>query len=53
MATESARFNNRFLMLGDIGRHWYDKACERDIANRDLSVLFEWLGDLKQNEKVM
>ena len=39
-------------MLGDIGRHWYDKACEReDIANRDLSVLFEWLGDLKQNEK--
>ncbi|KGR07502.1 3-hydroxyisobutyrate dehydrogenase [Candida albicans P78048] len=52
LATESAKFNNRFLMLGDIGRHWYDKACEReDIANRDLSVLFEWLGDLKQNEK--
>ncbi|KAL6454164.1 LOW QUALITY PROTEIN: hypothetical protein SBY92_003625 [Candida maltosa Xu316] len=51
LAVESAKANDRFLMLGDIGRYWYDKACERpDIATRDLSVLFEFLGDLKQAE---
>ncbi|KAI5963182.1 uncharacterized protein KGF55_002974 [Candida pseudojiufengensis] len=51
LATDSAKKFNRFLFLGDVGRHWYDKACERkDIADRDLGVLYEWLGDLKQNE---
>lgn len=40
LATESAKANNQFLMLGDIGRYWYDKACEQEkYANRDLSVL--------------
>ncbi|KAI5956966.1 hypothetical protein KGF54_000585 [Candida jiufengensis] len=51
LATTSAEKFGRFLFLGDVGRHWYDKACERpDIANRDLAVLYEWLGDLKQAE---
>lgn len=50
LACESAKMANRFLYLGDVGRHWYDKACEHeDIANRDLGVLFEWLGDLEQD----
>ncbi|RLV96626.1 3-hydroxyisobutyrate dehydrogenase mitochondrial [Spathaspora sp. JA1] len=50
LATDCAKSANRFLYLGDIGRHWYDKACEReDIANRDLGVLYEWLGDLEQD----
>lgn len=50
LACESAKMANRFLYLGDIGRHWYDKACEHeDIASRDLGVLFEWLGDLEQD----
>ncbi|EER30936.1 conserved hypothetical protein [Candida tropicalis MYA-3404] len=49
LATESAKANNQFLMLGDIGRYWYDKACEQEkYANRDLSVLFEFLGNLKK-----
>ncbi|ODV81964.1 putative 3-hydroxyisobutyrate dehydrogenase mitochondrial precursor [Suhomyces tanzawaensis NRRL Y-17324] len=51
LATQSAAVNNRFLFLGEAGKHWYDKACEReDIANRDLGVLYEWLGELEQNE---
>ncbi|RCK65118.1 putative 3-hydroxyisobutyrate dehydrogenase, mitochondrial [Candida viswanathii] len=49
LATESAKANNQFLMLGEVGRYWYDKACEDEkYANRDLSVLFEFLGDLKK-----
>ncbi|EDK46727.1 conserved hypothetical protein [Lodderomyces elongisporus NRRL YB-4239] len=49
LATDCAKEQNRFLFLGDIGRQWYDKACEReDIAQRDLGVLYEWLGDLEQ-----
>lgn len=49
LATDCAKDQGRFLFLGDAGRYWYDKACEReDIANRDLAVLYEWLGDLKQ-----
>ncbi|EGW30497.1 uncharacterized protein SPAPADRAFT_63316 [Spathaspora passalidarum NRRL Y-27907] len=50
LATDCAKYQNRFLFLGDIGRYWYDKACERDdIAKRDLGVLYEWLGDLEQD----
>ncbi|CAK9440071.1 uncharacterized protein LODBEIA_P41710 [Lodderomyces beijingensis] len=49
LATDCAKQQHRFLFLGDIGRHWYDKACERpDVAERDLGVLYEWLGDLEQ-----
>ena len=49
LATQLAEFNKRFLFLGDVLKHWYDQACERDdIANRDLGVLYEWLGDLEQ-----
>ncbi|CAI5760542.1 unnamed protein product [Candida verbasci] len=52
LATQSAKSKDRFLFLGEIGQYWYDKACEReDIANRDLGVFFEWLGDLQLNEK--
>lgn len=48
LATECAKANNRFLYLGDIGRHWYDRACDRpQYANRDLGVLYEWLGHLE------
>lgn len=49
LATDAAKFNDRFLFMGDVSRHWYEKACEReDIASRDLAVLYEWLGDLEQ-----
>lgn len=52
LATESAKLNDRYLFLGDISRKWYESACEReDIANRDLSVLYEWLGDLEEQNK--
>lgn len=51
LATESAKFNNRFLFLGDVGKYWYDEACKReDLANRDLGVLFEWLGEVKKGD---
>lgn len=51
LATKSAELNNRFLFLGDVSKQWYDKACEReDIANRDLGVLYEWLGDLEEGK---
>ncbi|KAI3403069.1 hypothetical protein KGF56_004129 [Candida oxycetoniae] len=51
LATDCAKDQDRFLFLGEVGRHWYDKACERkDIAERDLGVLYEWLGDLKQDK---
>lgn len=50
LATECAKQNQRFLYLGDIGRFWYDKACEHpDIANKDLAVLFKWLGTIDEN----
>lgn len=49
LATESAKQYNRFLYLGDVSRKWYEKACQRDdLANRDLGVLFEWLGELEE-----
>lgn len=49
LATDAAKFNDRFLFMGDVSRYWYEKACERDdIASRDLAVLYEWLGDLEQ-----
>lgn len=51
LATESARLRNRFLFMGDIGKYWYDKACEReDLANKDLGVLYEWLGNIEVDE---
>ncbi|ABN66381.2 3-hydroxyisobutyrate dehydrogenase-like protein [Scheffersomyces stipitis CBS 6054] len=51
LATQSAEYANRFLYLGDVSKHWYDKACEReDLANRDLSVLYEWLGELEKDK---
>ncbi|KAK6458126.1 3-hydroxyisobutyrate dehydrogenase-like protein [Scheffersomyces xylosifermentans] len=51
LATASAEYANRFLYLGEVSKHWYDKACEReDLANRDLSVLFEWLGELEKDK---
>lgn len=51
LATESAKFNDRFLFLGDVGKYWYDEACKReDLANRDLGVLFEWLGEVKKGD---
>lgn len=49
LATKSAESRNRFLFLGDVSKKWYDAACEReDLANRDLGVFFEWLGELEQ-----
>lgn len=50
LATESAKSRDRYLFLGDVSRKLYDKACERDdLANRDLGVLFEWLGEIDEN----
>lgn len=49
LATDAAKSKDRFLFMGDVSRHWYEKACERqDLADRDLAVLFEWLGDLEK-----
>ncbi|KAL7665650.1 3-hydroxyisobutyrate dehydrogenase [[Candida] zeylanoides] len=51
LATQCAAQNNRSLYLGDVSRFWYDKACEHDdLANRDLGVLYEWLGDIDTTE---
>ncbi|KAK6203274.1 3-hydroxyisobutyrate dehydrogenase-like protein [Scheffersomyces amazonensis] len=51
LATSCADYAKRFLYLGDVSKHWYDKACERDdLANRDLAVLFEWLGELEKDK---
>lgn len=48
LATDAARANDRSLFMGEVSRHWYDKACEdKEIANKDLGVLYEWLGTLK------
>ena len=44
LAMTCADLAGRLLFLGDLGKYWYDKACEdEDIANRDLGVLYEWL----------
>lgn len=52
LATDCAKHNDRFLFLGEVGKKWYDKACEReDLANRDLGVLYEWLGELTEKDK--
>lgn len=49
LATSCAESYDRFLFLGDVSRKWYLKACEReDLGNRDLGVLFEWLGELEE-----
>lgn len=49
LATDCAKSYDRFLYLGDVSKKWYLKACEReDLAERDLGVLYEWLGDLEQ-----
>lgn len=55
LATDCAKSADRFLYLGDISKRWYLKACEReDLANRDLGVLYEWLGELeKKDEQVV
>lgn len=51
LATESARKNNRFLYLGDIGKFWYDLACEdKEIANKDLAVLYKYLGSIDEDK---
>lgn len=51
LATDCADSYDRFLYLGEISRKWYLKACEReDLANRDLGVLYEWLGELEEQE---
>lgn len=51
LATSCAASNNRLLYLGDIGKYWYDKACEDEsLASRDLGVLYEWLGDIDTKE---
>ncbi|KAK6463893.1 3-hydroxyisobutyrate dehydrogenase-like protein [Scheffersomyces coipomensis] len=52
LATACAEYADRFLYLGEVSKHWYDKACERDdLANRDLAVLFEWLGELEKDKE--
>lgn len=51
LATDCAQSANRSLYLGDVSRKWYLKACEReDLANRDLGVLYEWLGELEEHD---
>lgn len=46
LAYESAKSIKQPLFLGAIGKQIYDKACERkDLADRDLAVLYEWLGE--------
>lgn len=49
IAMDCAESYQRPLFLGETAKHWYDKACERDdMANRDLSVLFEYLGQIEK-----
>lgn len=51
LATQSAKANGRFLYLGDIGKFWYDKACEDpEIANKDLAVLYKWLESIDEEK---
>lgn len=51
IAMDCAQSYNRALFLGDTAKHWYDKACEReDLANRDLAVLYEYLGQLEKGK---
>lgn len=51
LATDCAATYDRFLYLGDISRKWYLKACEReDLGSRDLGVLYEWLGELEEQD---
>ncbi|CAK7902962.1 hypothetical protein CAAN1_16S01794 [[Candida] anglica] len=51
LATQCAAANNRPLFLGDISKYWYDKACEsQEIANKDLAVLYKWLGELNSTK---
>jgi len=51
LATGCAESAGRSLFLGDISKKWYLKACEReDLANRDLGVLYEWLGQLEEKD---
>ena len=50
LALNSAEQYHRPLYLGETSRYWYDKGCEhKDIADRDLSVLYEYLGDIKED----
>lgn len=50
LAVQSARANNRFLLMGSLGKYWYDKACkDESIANRDLGVLYEWSGKIEDD----
>lgn len=52
LATDSAKSRDRFLYLGETSKKWYDAACEHEeIANKDLGVLFEWLGELSEKDK--
>lgn len=47
LATSCAEKNKRPLFLGDVGRFWYNKACENEkLASRDLGVFYEWLEDM-------
>lgn len=49
IAMDCAQEYDRALFLGDTAKHWYDKACEReDLANRDLGVLYDYLGQLEK-----
>ncbi|GEQ72900.1 hypothetical protein JCM33374_g6588 [Metschnikowia sp. JCM 33374] len=54
LATACAKSANRSLFLGQVSKKWYLKACEReDLANRDLGVLYEWLGDLEEKDGIL
>lgn len=50
LARESAAKNHRFLYLGDVSKFWYDKACEGELADKDLAVLYKWLGEIEENQ---
>lgn len=51
LATGCAESADRSLFLGEVSKKWYLKACEReDLANRDLGVLYEWLGELEEHD---
>ncbi|ODQ79217.1 hypothetical protein BABINDRAFT_162256 [Babjeviella inositovora NRRL Y-12698] len=53
LACQSAESIGQPLFLGAIGKEIYDKACEReDLANRDLAVLYEWLGEMGGDSRV-
>jgi 3-hydroxyisobutyrate dehydrogenase len=50
IAMDCAKEYHRPLYLGETSKYWYDKACERDdLANRDLGVLYEYLGQIEED----